>query len=429
MNIDLKQAILALSETLDLAGLENRYHSKRVAYTVYHLAEELGLGHATVSELLDAALLHDCGISSTREHHALHSAFCTTLPCPETDLHCMRGFGILSGFSRFAHLAEGVLHHHTPWFVLKELALPERVIIIANLIHLADRVDALTPPDESGNCRLAQREHVLEEIEAERGRLFAPAFGEAFRGVCRRESFWIGMDAAHLRDFLRERLENGPNEWISGKEAHELARLFSHIVDSKSPFTVEHSSGVARVSRVLADAFGLDENDCERLEVASHLHDLGKLRVPDQILEKPGPLSWEERLLIMSHPFHSGKILGMVKGLEEVARWAAFHHEQPSGNGYPYHRAQGSLEPQAKILAVADVFQALAQERPYRASMEPDDILVILKEDARAGRLEGEMVELIGSRLEAVWLAATHPGDDTLFAFPPAMAPPPRPVP
>jgi len=141
--------------------------------------------------------------------------------------------------------------------------------------------------------------------------------------------------------------------------------------------------------------------------VAGLLHDLGKLQVPDEILEKPGPLSREERSLIERHSFETYQILRGIAGLEDIALWAAYHHERPDGGGYPFRCSGTELTLEMRIIAVSDVFQALAQRRPYRRSLPPAQILEMLRAFVAQNRLDEEIVELIGQNLDTSWRLAT----------------------
>jgi HD-GYP domain-containing protein (c-di-GMP phosphodiesterase class II) len=152
---------------------------------------------------------------------------------------------------------------------------------------------------------------------------------------------------------------------------------------------------------------GLPQLQCEKVEIAGLLHDLGKLKVPDDVLDKPAALNDAERSLMLRHSFESYQILRRIAGLEEIALWAAYHHEIPAGKGYPFHAASGELSPEARIIAVADVFQALAQDRPYRKSLPPTEIRNILLEMAQQQRLDEEVVSRVADDLEQCWQRAT----------------------
>ena len=171
----------------------------------------------------------------------------------------------------------------------------------------------------------------------------------------------------------------------------------------------EHSVGVARVARLLAVKLGDDEDTCDQVEIAGLLHDLGKLRVPDEILDKPGRLEARERRIINTHSFETYQILRRIKGFEAITPWAAFHHEEPGGTGYPFHLKGEELSVEARLMRVADVFQAMAQDRPYRPGLRADKVLAFLARLGRAGRPDQEILAVAAENLQAT-MAAARPG-------------------
>ena len=145
----------------------------------------------------------------------------------------------------------------------------------------------------------------------------------------------------------------------------------------------------------LASSYGLTANQCQKVEIAGLLHDLGKLHTPDNILAKPGPLDEVERSIMNQHSYETYEILRHIQGLEEIASWAAFHHEGLNGGGYPFHPQERDLSIEARIIAVADVFQALVQDRPYRQGMTLEQVLNILEDQVRIGKLDKSIVDLV----------------------------------
>ena len=218
-----------------------------------------------------------------------------------------------------------------------------------------------------------------------------------------RETFWLMLDSRHLSRYIME-MEMKSKPLVTDKNTFlEVARIFADIVDAKSTFTAEHSLGVARLARFIGSLAGLSEDKQDMLEAAGLLHDIGKLNIPDDILEKPGPLSEEERSVMMRHSFESYQILRRISGFERIAQWVSFHHEALAGTGYPFHKDLKGLTIEARIVAVADVFQALSQKRPYRDSLFPQEIMTIMADMVESGVLDTKLVALTKSNIEQCW--------------------------
>jgi HD-GYP domain-containing protein (c-di-GMP phosphodiesterase class II) len=174
-----------------------------------------------------------------------------------------------------------------------------------------------------------------------------------------------------------------------------IAELFRNIIDFRSRFTSTHSSGVAASSSMLAKIFGLTDTEIGLMEVAGNLHDLGKLAIPNSILEKPGNLTKEEMSVMKSHTYYTYLIINSIGGLKQIAEWAAYHHERLDGSGYPFHCVAAELSTGARILMVADIFTALAEDRPYRKGMSKDGIVQIIKQFSDRSLLDTRIVKLL----------------------------------
>jgi HD-GYP domain-containing protein (c-di-GMP phosphodiesterase class II) len=152
---------------------------------------------------------------------------------------------------------------------------------------------------------------------------------------------------------------------------------------------------VSAGAEMIAGLLGFPDNEVRDIRIAANLHDLGKLVVPNAILEKPGPLSKEEFGIIKCHTYYSYHIVASVKGLERLAEWGAFHHEKLTGDGYPFRLQAEELGLCSRVMAVADIFTALAEDRPYRRGMPKDEITRILREQGRAGALDEHIVSVV----------------------------------
>ncbi|ACF13915.1 metal dependent phosphohydrolase [Chloroherpeton thalassium ATCC 35110] len=405
LQVDLRQTIYALSNALDLVGIDEVRHGKRVGYMAMQCAAKLELEVLDANDAFEIGLLHDCGVSSSRVHRALVEQH----DWPDSQVHCQIGYKLLKDFPPLAHMALPILYHHTYWNELSSLDLPAKTKLFANLIHLVDRVDAFSA-GHLGNGILLNVRHAREFIEAGRGICFSPVLVDAFMDASSTQAFWLTMEERHLMNYITDldKHYQSHHTLISLDELEQLARLFSRIIDAKSQFTVAHSIGVAHLSCYLAKLCGLSKENSKKIEAAALLHDIGKLHVPDEILEKPGPLNAQERAIIEQHSFETYEILRRISGIEDIAKWAAFHHETVSGNGYPFRAHIEELDIEARIIAVADIFQALAQDRPYREGLALKEILRIMNALVEKGNLDESLVALVNENALACYHEATR---------------------
>ncbi len=401
-NINLHQVVYSLSDALDLVGVTHIHHGKRVAYMAAECGKQLGWQGQRLDDLFQAGILHDCGVSKTIIHSRL-----AQLQWEDEKDHCDVGATLLKNCSLLSGLTDVVKHHHTHWSDLKDLDLPLEVKLSANCIYLADRVDILTLSSlkDQSNILLG-REETLKTILGKRGDWFCPELVDAFLEISRSEAFWFCLESEHINGYTATWMSHEKFRDVSFSELRSIIHIFSIIVDAKSTFTCEHSDGVANLSRFIGEFFRLSERSCEMLEFAGLLHDLGKLRVPDELLDKPGELTPEEYAMVQRHSFDTFNILKTIQGLEEVALWAAQHHERVDGSGYPYHTGRTGISIEARIIAVADVFQALAQKRPYRDPLTPEQILKILKNQVDSGKLDSVVVDFVEAHLQQCWTVA-----------------------
>ena len=156
-------------------------------------------------------------------------------------------------------------------------------------------------------------------------------------------------------------------------------------MDAKSPFTGVHSQRVADVSVAVAVHLGWSKPRVEETRAAALLHDLGKLSVPNSILDKPGALDPGEWEIMRMHALYTERILEHVKGFEWFAFASASHHERMDGSGYCRGLGGESLPELSRVLAVADVYDALSAPRPYRHALSPEEVFSIMDRDGARG--------------------------------------------
>ncbi|MHB8835691.1 MAG: HD-GYP domain-containing protein [Candidatus Methylomirabilia bacterium] len=394
LRISLFEMVMCFSEALDLVSPKVVDHHKRVAYLAFRIAGEAGFAAEERGTILLAGLLHDLGAVTQQERL---EALSFELDFPQ--IHAERGYQLIHDNDLFSAAAEIIRFHHMPWGDGTEVADQGTPVPFAShVVHLADRIAVLLKCDREILC---QSQGIVERIVQGRGTKFAPALVDAFRSLAQNECFWFDAVSPEIgRVLLCQQQDSRVN--LSSRQLFDVTRLFSHIIDCRSRFTANHSSGGAAVAERLAGFAGLSYEERGLIEIAGYLHDLGKLAVPTAILEKPGKLTPREFNIVKKHPYDTHRILATVESLATIAKWSSLHHEYINGKGYPFRYSGENLPLGAWIMSVADIFTALSEDRPYRRGMPKADIVRTLEDMARNRLLDDNLVALTTARFETI---------------------------
>ncbi len=243
------------------------------------------------------------------------------------EVHCIRGQSLFKSNPWLEPCANLVRHHHRNWIDWEEQKdSPEA--FDSQLLFLADYLERLVDRE---TYILHQDEVLCGQLKELTGKQISSEIVDLFLEVARREEFWLDLTTHRLYSLL---LHHGPFQKIDIdiNSIVTFAKLISRIVDFKSRFTATHSSGVARCSMLLAEAAGMSELEVKLIEAAGMLHDLGKLVIPNAILEKPAGLTHAEMAVMKQHTYYTFSVLSTIGGLQMIAEWAAYHHERLSAN-------------------------------------------------------------------------------------------------
>lgn len=385
--VSMTELVLCLAEIADLVNPLLSDHHKRVAGIAYNLCSELGLPPIEQADVTFAGMLHDVGAISIDERlDALRFDF------EEGYGHSEKGWALLSTYKPFAGIASIVRFHHTPWDYGRCSGKDCGSIPLgSHILNLADRIAVSVKP---GMGILEQAVEVRRKVSGARGKTFLPELVDVFLEISEKEYFWLDIESASLEGILKaEPFRRGYT--LGDEDLLELVKLFGRIIDFRSRFTATHSSGVAAVAEVLAKNAGFGKEECSMMGAAGYIHDLGKLAVPAEILEKPSGLTKQEYSLIKTHSYFTDRVLRGVKGFETIREWGALHHERLDGKGYPFHLEAEQLSTGSRIMAVADVFVALTENRPYRRGLSPERTLKVIREMVRSGALDSEIVSML----------------------------------
>ncbi len=195
--------------------------------------------------------------------------------------------------------------------------------------------------------------------------------------------------------------------------AEAVVFALARAVEAKSAYTQGHTERVTLYALALADEVGLAAEGRETLRKGSLLHDIGKISLPDAILDKPGPLSADEYEVVKQHPAQGARIIEQLRSLRETVPLIRWHHERPDGRGYPDGLRGDDIPRLIRILSIADVYDSLASRRPYRGPIAPAVCLTMLHDSAREGGLDPDLVDsfcvLMSGEREAPLAAALAP--------------------
>jgi HD-GYP domain-containing protein (c-di-GMP phosphodiesterase class II) len=418
--VRLSEVISALSYALDLTEGQPEGHSVRTCLIGMRIGREIGLDAEARSSLFYALLLKDAGCSSNS------AATCQLFGAD--DRVVKRTWKTVDWTSRWPalrHVVQNVRPGESLLSRAKQVAgfataaAPgtelirtrcERGADIARMLELADdTAAAIRALDEHWNGRgspaglaaeeipllariacLAQTVEIFHSthgmqaafaVARERaGRWFDPQLVRALEALRADGAFWAGLAAGDCRAQAAA-LEPADRMLVAdGDRLDRISHAFARVIDAKSPYTYRHSEGVAEYADAVGRVLGFSAEGLRDLRRAALLHDVGKLGVSNRILDKPGKLTEQEFSTVRRHPEYTYRILARVAPFRALAETAASHHERMDGRGYHRGIPAGTLSTPARVLAVADVCDALSAERPYRAALPRERVLGIMRE-------------------------------------------------
>lgn len=396
IQVSLLDLITALSDVMDMISSALNGHHKRVAYISNLIGQRMGLSPEQLDNLYIAALLHDCGGISLKERL---DALQFDIVDPYT--HSEIGYRLLMDYEHFKIPAQIIRYHHANWKKSSRNRnvnqIDHDVLVESYILNLSDRIDVLI--DKKSEI-LGQSEIIKDKIVSETRIRFMPDAVQAFLEVSKSVAFW--MDIVNIEKSLTTQNISIKDTFLDANDIFLVAELIRKIIDFRSRFTATHSSGVASVAEQIGKCAGLAENEQKKLKIAGYLHDLGKLAVPVEVLDKPGKLTPQEFNVIKTHTYYTYRTLQSIKGLEEINEIASFHHERLDGTGYPFALDSEKLSFNSRIMAVADIFTALTEDRPYRKGMSRDMCLDVMNKMAEDMAIDQKILNILEDNYQTI---------------------------
>ena len=433
--IRLSEVVGALSYALDLTEGEPPGHALRSCVIGMRLAQEIGLDAGARSDLFYALLLKDAGCSANSARMAALfgaddqvakrtskrvdwsgklPAFMWSLRTVAPDgglrdrgrrlraiknegevtrrlmqARCDRGaeIALLIGLSTETAEAIRALDEHWDGRGQPRGLRGEEIPLLARIVCLAQTLEIF---HAAGGVRAA-----WGMARKRSGGWFDPALVDTFGRCLRDVAFWESLGDPDIAPWE-------PEDRLLHADASRLDRIaiaFAGVIDAKSPWTYQHSDRASMIAASVAAIVGVDAAGVSEVRRAALLHDIGKLSISNRILDKTRALNANEAAIIRAHPLITAQILERVPGFRGLAHMASAHHERLDGHGYPHGLGADELNLPMRVLAVADVYEAVTSERPYRKAMSSDQALAILRADAPV-RLDAAVVAALEELVE-----------------------------
>ncbi len=417
----LAELLGALSHALDLTEGQPKGHCIRACWIGMQLGQSIGCSEQELSDLYYTLLLKDLGCSSnaaricelylTDDRQLKQDAKLMDGSLPQVlrfvmshtglnaslaerfravihilrnggeiaqelfEARCYRGAEIAAKMRFSKRVCDGIQNLDEHWDgsgrpnhkVGRDVPLSSQIALLSQVVDVFNTTNG--------------KEAAIREISNRSGTWFEPDLVEVFLALADSDDFWDILASTDLKQRILCLEPTEEIRFVDESYMDEIATAFAQVIDSKSPFTKGHSERVAIFTDLIAEELGKSLDERRWLKRAALLHDIGKLAVSNTILDKPAKLTDEEFAIIKTHPVHSAEILTAISIFADTAEIAFAHHERLDGKGYPRGLRRDQISFETRIVTVADVFDALTADRPYRKAMPVSQALAIMEKD------------------------------------------------
>ncbi|MEO8195076.1 MAG: HD domain-containing phosphohydrolase, partial [Gemmatimonadales bacterium] len=392
--VALSEVLAAMSRALDLTEGRSIGHTVRTTIIGMRIVHELDLPGFDRAALYAALLLKDSGSSgsstvaevlgvseSSSGSGTLRSRLVSLLGRSDSSPGAVRhalaraergeSMALRMGFSTATADAIRHIDEHWDGTGIPDGRVGHEIPLFSRIILLSQTLDAFyTQWGVVPAMRMARERS---------GLWFDPALARIARGWREETEWWEALQSPDATAMALALEPQQHTRYVDDKALDDVARAFAEIIDAKSAYTWHHSTNVAKYARATAFDLGFEKREVAVINRAALLHDVGKLGVSSRILDKAGPMTPEDREEMQRHPLFTWEILQRVGAFSAFARTAALHHEKLDGSGYPWGVKAEELDLSARVLCVADMYEALTANRPYRAGLSRDATLKIIR--------------------------------------------------
>ncbi|MCR5292845.1 MAG: HD domain-containing protein [Eubacterium sp.] len=366
-------------------------HSKRIAALAVLTGKAMGLDQVDLYDLSALCILHDNALTEFIQEEIEFRKYNNGLPYNDSAVImriCKIGAKNVSVLPFRTNNRDIMLYHHekadgTGPFGRRA----DRTPVKSQLMHLAECIDCYC--DLTDSTEENYRE-ICFYVRSNTHTLFGEEVATAFLNVFKKKTL-ANFSNANIDKFLRS-LTRHYEDSYNQKEIKTLGELFARIVDYKSHYTCIHCVGVADRCAKMAEFYNFPEEKAAKFYLAGALHDIGKLSVSMDILQKPTNLNDDEYELMKMHALYTYDVLSKLKGMKDICNWASHHHEKLNGNGYPFKLSGKQLSHEERLVACCDIYQALTEKRPYKDGFTHEETIRIMREMAEKGEIDYDIV-------------------------------------
>ena len=375
--ITLKDIVMVIQRTLNSMDDRLEGHGEKVAYIMYKLLKSHGgYSDEEILRITTLTVFHDIGVYKIEERDRIVDI---DLEIPMN--HSIYGYLFIKHFSPLSDLADIVLGHHLypkDFSSSAEIKIPKEAL----LLNLADTIAVLQLNFNKVNPMWIlnkSSKYILEEHK------------ELFKKACDEYDLLEKIEDDTCLSELYEILEKRE---LSRQEIISYAKMLNYAIDFRSESTILHTITVEEISWQISKMIGLDDNKSTIIRVASMLHDIGKLSIPVNILEKKGSLTKEEFEVIKGHALVGYNILSNM-GIDNIRDIATLHHEKLNGTGYPFGLKDDQISKETRIVAVSDILSALIGKRSYKDELSKDEVISILSNMVSNYEIDKDICNLV----------------------------------
>lgn len=370
----LKQVIEVIHKTINCVEKKLLNHGERVAYIMLNLLKADGnYRYEEILRICAVSTFHDIGAYKVTQKEKLSDV---DIASPYN--HAVYGSLFIKYFSPLADLYNIVLtHHFSPeYYKTRGIDVISKEGLLLNFVDQIDRIYLNThrfPKKILENNNNFLKEHVDLFVKAEKQYHFI-------------SKIFDGSYVNELYDFFGTKV-------LAREEVIAYSKMLAYSIDFRSESTVKHTIVVEAISYQIAKLYELSDKKLTRIKIAAALHDIGKIGIPVEILEKPGKLTAEEYETMKSHAIIGYNILSGL-GIDDIRDIGTMHHEKLDGTGYPFGLKSEQITREMRIIVIADIVSALIGSRSYKDVFDKEKIIKILTDMVKYNKIDEEMTNL-----------------------------------